>query len=392
VLALSLLSEALLSGFLLAGILLTGCSDNKAGRRQAAVPVLVDTVVTQPEPLSLNAVGTVEPLEAVAVRAQVGGVITEVNFYEGHEVRAGQVLFQIDPRPLVVALEAAEAQLARDSSQLANAEIQAGRYADLVQKDYVTREQYDAARTQVDVFRSTLQVDRAAVEQARLNLSYASVAAPISGRTGSLLVKKGNLVKANDAALVVINQMRPIRVSFAIPENQLPLVQRYAAGQSRLEVHVKPTSEGAASEQKGFLTFFDNAVDANTGTVTLKGEFANKEGSLLPGQFVDAELVLTVEPSALTIPASAVVTGQEGTFVFVVGGDKRVEKRLVRVSRSINATTVIETGVKKGEVVVTDGQMRLTPGATVEIKTEGRPENERARTKGPAESTQRSTR
>jgi multidrug efflux system membrane fusion protein len=360
----------LLAGLLLTGLLFAGCSDNKAARRQPAVPVIVGKVVVQPQPLSLTAVGVVEPLEAVSVRAQVGGVITEVKFSEGQEVRAGQLLFQIDPRPFRVALDAAEAQLARDSSQLANAEIQARRYADLVKKDYVTQEQHDAVRTQVEVFRSTVQVDKAAVEQSRLNLSYASVAAPISGRTGSLLMKRGNVVKANDAALVVINQMRPIRVSFAIPENQLPVVQKYAAGNKRLEALVRPSRNGGGSEQKGHLTFFDNAVDSNTGTVTLKVEFPNKDGSLLPGQFVDTELLLAVEPNALTVPASAVVTGQEGTFVFVVGSDKKAEKRPVKVNRTQDGTVVIDEGLNAGETVVTDGQMRLTPGAAVEIKSD----------------------
>jgi len=361
-------AAVLLAVLALAVTLPAGCSKNDAGRRKLAVPVTVARVVVLPQPLSLKAVGTVEPLEAVSVRAQVGGVITEVRFSEGQEVRAGQTLFQIDPRPFRVALDAAEAQLARDSSQLANAQVQARRYSDLVQKDYVTQEQYDAAQTEVEVLRSTVQVDKAAVEQARLNLGYASVSAPISGRTGSLLVKRGNVVRANDAALVVINQMRPIRVSFAVPESQLSIVQRYAAGGKRLQAIVRPSKDSGASEQRGHLTFLDNAVDPSTGTVTLKAEFLNADASLLPGQFVDTELVLDVEADAITVPASAVVTGQEGSFVFVVAADKKAEKRPVKVNRTQNGTAVIDEGVRAGETVVTDGQMRLTPGAVVEIK------------------------
>ncbi len=360
-------TAVLAAGLLLSG-LLAGCSGDGAGRRQPTVPVTVGRVAVIPQPLSLKAVGAVEPLEAVSVRAQVGGVLIEVRFTEGQEVRAGQTLLQIDPRLFRVALSAAEAQLARDSTQLANAEVQARRYADLVRKDYVTQEQDDAARTEVDVLRSTVQVDRAVVEQARLNLSYASVAAPISGRTGSLLVKRGNVVKANDAALVVINQMRPIRVSFAVPESQLPVIQRYAAGGKRLEAIVRPSGDSGRSEQRGHLTFFDNAVDPATGTVTLKAEFPNADGSLLPGQFVDTELLLAVEADAITVPASAVVTGQEGTFVYVVGSDKKAEKRPVKVNRTQNDTVVIDEGVTAGETVVTDGQMRLTPGAAVEVR------------------------
>jgi multidrug efflux system membrane fusion protein len=181
-------------------------------------------------------------------------------------------------------------------------------------------------------------------------------------------VKKGNVVKANDIPLVVINQMRPIRVSFAIPGGQLPLVQKYASGDP-LQVHVKPSRDGKDVELKGHLVFVDNAVDPGTGTVTLKGEFANEEGFLWPGQFVDTELVLTLEPKALTVPAAAVVTGQEGPFVFVVGEGGKAEKRPVKVNRTVEGTTVIDEGLKEGETVVTDGQMRLVPGSLVEVKT-----------------------
>ncbi len=360
-------SAVLALGLLLAWHV-SGCAGDREGRRQPPVSVTVGRVQVLAQPLSLKAVGAVEPLEGVSVRAQVGGVITEVRFSEGQEVRAGQVLFQIDPRPFKAELDAAEARLARDSSQLANAEVQARRYDDLVSKDYVTQEEHDAVRTQVEVLKSTMQVDAAAVEQARLNLDYASVAAPISGRTGRLLVKRGNVVKANDAALVVINQMRPIMVSFAVPESQLPVVQRYAAGGKRLEAVVRPSGESARSEQRGRLTFSDNAVDPSTGTVTLKAEFPNADASLLPGQFVDIELMLAVEANAITVPASAVVIGQEGTFVFVVGPDKKAEKRPVKVDRTQNGTAVIDEGLRAGETVVTDGQLRLTPGATVQVR------------------------
>jgi len=346
---------------------LTGCG----GTEQAPpppVPVTVAQAVVQPEPLSLSVVGTVEPIEAVSIKAQVGGVITQVNFMEGEDVKVGQLLFQIDPRPFQATLDAAEAQLAKDKALASNADVQSNRYADLVRKDYVAKEQYDAARTQAEVLKAAVQADEAEVEQARLNLAYASITAPIEGRTGSLLVKKGNVVKANDVPLVVINQMQPIRVSFAIPAGQLPLVQKYSTGNS-LQVHVKPSRDGNYRKIEGRLSFVDNFVDSDTGTVTLKAEFTNEEGYLWPGQFVDTELVLALEPTALTVPAGAVVTGQEGTFVFVVGDDKKVEKRSVKVNRSVGGDVVLDEGVKAGETVVTDGQLRLVPGTLVEIKT-----------------------
>jgi membrane fusion protein, multidrug efflux system len=344
----------------------TACGRAKQGP-PPTVPVTVAKASIQPEPLSLKVVGTVEPIESVAIRAQVGGVITQITFTEGQDVKAGQLLIQIDPRPFKASLDAAQAQLAKDKAQAANAEIQAKRYEQLVAKDFVTKEQYDGARTQAEMLASSVQADEAAVEQARLNLAYAALAAPISGRTGSLLVKKGNVVKANDAPLVVINQMQPIRVSFAIPGGQLPLVQKYSAG-GPLKVQVRPSRDGKDAELEGALVFVDNAVDSSTGTVTLKGEFGNGEGYLWPGQFVDTELVLAIEPKALTVPAVAVVTGQEGPFVFVVTGDAKVEKRSVKVNRTVDSTAVIDEGLREGETVVTDGQMRLVPGSVVEVK------------------------
>lgn len=358
----------LIFGGVILSIGLAGCGGREA-RQMPPVPVTAAQAVAQSVPLVLDFVGVVEPIETVAIKAQVGGVITHVNFTEGQEVREGQLLIQIDPRPFKVSLDAASAQLARDKAQAANAEIQAGRYADLVKKEYVTQEQYDAARTQAEMLKSVVQADEAAVEQANLNLAYASITAPISGRTGSLLVKKGNVIKANDAVLVVINQMRPIRVSFSIPGDKLPLVRKYSS-HSKLAVIIKSTRNGDNGEVKGYLSFFDNNVDTSTGTVVLKAEFGNEKGALWPGQFVDTELVLTVEPSVLTVPAAAVITGQEGTLVFVIGADNKVEKRLVKLNRTLDGTAVIDEGLKAGEMVVTDGQMRLVPGSVVKIKSD----------------------
>ena len=349
----------------------------KAPPKLPPAPVVTAVAVVQPMALSLVAVGSVEPIESVAVRPQVGGAITRVAFAEGEDVKAGQLLFQIDPRPLQAALAAAQAQLARDQAQAANADAQAARYERLVAKDFVTKEQNDAARTQAAVSAAAVQADEAAVQQAKLNLAYASVSSPVAGRAGGVLVKKGNVVAAGGTPLVVVNQITPIRVTFAVPGSQLPLVQKYRAG-GALEVRVRASRDGAGDQVAGRLTFVDNAVDPATGTVALKAEFANADGALWPGQFVDAELVLAVEPQALTVPAAAVVTGQEGPFVFVVGADKKVEKRPVKVNRTVGQVTVLDAGLQAGETVVTDGQMRLVPGAVVEVRT-GQADQGRAR-------------
>jgi len=352
---------------MLAMSVLAGCSKEKA-RQIPPAPVTTAQVALQAQPLALNVVGLVEPIESVAVKPQAGGVITGVHFTEGGDVRAGQLLFRIDPRPYHAALHAAEAQLARDSSQAVYTAMQAQRYAGLSEKDFVTREQYEQASTQAEMFKAALKVDQAAVEQARLNLGYTAVTPPISGRAGALLVKRGNVVSPNGPALVVINQMDPIRVGFAIPGTELPLVQKWAAG-GTLTVHVRPSRNGGGEEQMtGRLSFLDNAVDAATGTVALKAEFANEKEQLWPGQFVDVELVLTIENEALTVPVSALVTGQEGTFVYVVTADNRAEKRAVKVNRTLGGIIVLDGGVQAGEQVVTDGQVKLVPGARVELR------------------------
>ncbi len=353
-------------------LLLPGCR-NRPPTAPPPVPVMTALAEIRPERLSLGLVGSVEPIESATVRAQVGGVIERVAFREGEEVRAGQLLFQIDPRPFQAALDATQAQLARDRAQAANAASQAKRYGDLVAKDFVTREQYDQVRTQAEMLAATVQVDEAAVRQARLNLGYASVTAPIGGRTGAVLVKRGNVVRAGEAALVVINQLSPIRVKLSIPGDQLPRVQHYAAlAPLRVRLSVPrdtPAPSQGSLEEWGRITFLDNQVDPGTGTVTLKAEFANERGVLWPGQFVQTELVLTVEPNAVTVPAAAVVTGQEGTFVYVVGADRRVQKRTVRANRTQDGRAILEQGVIAGETVITDGQMRLKPGTEVAPST-----------------------
>jgi multidrug efflux system membrane fusion protein len=337
------------------------------GRGSAAAPVVTGVVKVQPVPVLVAAVGTVEPIESVAVRPQVGGVITSVSFTEGQDVKAGQALFQIDPRPLQAAREAARAQLARDQAQAANASAQAERYARLVEKDYVTREQADAARTQADVFAAAVQADQAAVEQAQLNLAYATVCSPVAGRTGAVLVKKGNVVSAGGGPLVVVNQLDPIRVGFALPGRQLSEVRRHRSA-GPLTVRVRPSGADVSESVTGRLVFVDNAVAPGTGTVAMKAEFANVDDALWPGQFVDVELELTVEAGAVTVPASAVVTGQTGTFVYVVDAENKAQKRPVTVLRTLEGLAVVEGELADGQAVIIDGQIRVVPGGLVQDK------------------------
>lgn len=336
-----------------------------AGRQPAAVPVLAAPVAVRAMPVSLTAVGLVEPIETAAVTAQVTGLITEVAFSEGQDVERGRLLFRIDPRPLEAALAAAQAQLARAEAEAGNARVQAERYERLVGREFVTRQQAEEATTQAAMMEAAVRAAEAAVQKAQLDLDYASVRAPISGRTGAALTRAGNLARANDTPLVVINRLRPIRVGFEVPGTRLADVRRgLAAGALRVSL----LTGAADSLAQGVVTFLDNAVDARTGTVNLKAEFANADEALWPGQFVQVELILAVEPSALTVPEGAVVDGQQGTFVYVVDKDSRAQARPVVVSRTRDGLAVIAEGVAAGDTVVVDGQLRLVPGAAVRIK------------------------
>ena len=346
---------------------LAGCAE-KAPPPVPPVPVTVGTAERRAVPFELTATGTVEPTQTVAVQPQVSGPIVRIAFREGQEVEKGQVLFQLDPRPFQAALAQAEGILQRDQAQAANAEQEAKRYASLAEKEYVTAQQYDAARTSAAATTATLAASRAAVAQARLNLQYATIRAPISGRTGSLRVREGNLVRAGDPApLVTINRIEPILVRFAVPAGHLPAIQRYR--NDRIVVTATPTGGGSPSE--GTLSFVDNAVDTTTGTILLKGTFPNTDGALWPGGFVNVRLRLYVDPEALVVPAAAVVSGQQGSFVFVVEGDSSAVTRTVKVDRTAGEFAIVSGEVRVGDRVVTDGQLRLRDGSKVQIKSGG---------------------
>jgi multidrug efflux system membrane fusion protein len=349
---------------LLGLLLLSACSDQKAPP-QPPVPVTVATAERRTIPFELPATGTVEPLQTVAVQAQVSGQLRRIAFKEGDEVKQGQVLFELDARPYRAALDQANALLSRDRAQATNAAQEAKRYEALVEREYVTTQQYEQARTNAMASQATLAGSQAAVDQARLNLQYATIRAPISGRTGSLLIREGNLVRANATEpLVKINQLRPILVRFAVPANNLPLIQEHL----RNDLIVRAEPSGGGDPAEGTLNFVDNAVDTTTGTILLKGQFPNDDGSLWPGGFVNVRLQLYVEKDALVIPAAAVVSGQQGSFVFVVQPDSSAATRPVTVRRTAGDLAIVSGEVQPGDRVVVDGQLRLRQGSKVQIK------------------------
>ena len=349
-------------------VLLIGCA--KAPEKPRGAPTVAVTVATaelRDVPVTVAAVGTVEALNSVEIRARVTGELRRVAFREGQEVRRGALLFVIDSRPYEAALAEARANLNRDAARAASADADARRYAELVQKDYVTRQQAEQFRSAADAARATLAADSAAVESSRLDLAYCTITAPIDGRTGSLLVHEGNMVRAGDAGpLVVINQIVPARVSLGVPEDNLPAIRtRMAAGAVPVSVTVPGDSARVVT---GELSFIDNSVDEATGTVRLKALFPNADQALWPGLFVQAAVELGVDRDAVVVPSVALQPGQAGPFVFVVRADQTVEVRPVRPGRQVDGHTVIASGVAAGEQVVVDGLMRLSNGAKVSLK------------------------
>ena len=351
-------------------LLWMGCSTKKAqtpGLPPAySVPVTTATASLATVPIQVHAIGNVEAYSTVSVKAQVAARIEKAYFTEGQDVRKGDLLFTLDRRPFDTALQQAEANLARDQAQLENAKAEADRYTKLFQEDIVSKEQYDSMRTNADALAASVRADKAAIDKARIDLSYCSIQAPIDGRTGALLVHPGNLVKDNDAVLVVLNQIHPIYVTFSVPEQYLAEVKRYRAERS-LQVEVSIPNQEQKPAQ-GPLTFIDNAVDNTTGTIKLKGTFENPDNQLWPGQFVNVALTLRTQANAVVVPSQAVQTGQAGQYVFVVKQDMTAEYRPVVAGTSVGGETVIQKGLEAGETLVTDGQLRLVPGMKVAVK------------------------
>ncbi|MGZ4839987.1 MAG: efflux RND transporter periplasmic adaptor subunit [Terriglobales bacterium] len=356
--------SALLAALAMAAVM-TACSKTKAGPPvDTGAPVVVATAEQRDMPVDVKAVGTVEAYSNVQVKSMIAGEITKVGFAEGQDVRKGDLLFVIDPRPYQAALAQAQGNLARDLAQEANARAQATRYAALYKEGVVSREQHDQMATSADALKQAVEADRAAVETAKVNLTYTTIYSPLNGRTGNLLLHQGNVVKANDVPILAINQVEPIYATFSVPEMYLPDIKRYQVGR-KLPVMVRVPNEPKPAE--GVLTFIDNTVDPATGTIKLKATFANKDRRLWPGQFADISLTLRTDKNAVLVPSAAVQTGQTGQYVFVVKADNTAELRNVIVSRTVGSDSVITSGVQAGDQVVTDGQVRLTPGRKVAL-------------------------
>lgn len=358
-----------------AALLVSSCSrkspsasgGGKPGRGGGPVPVVVAKSQSRDIPVQIEAVGNVQAYSAVSVRPQVGGRIVKVNFKEGQDVKAGDELFIIDPRPYQAAFNQAQANLQRDQAMLINSRLTFERTSNLLSGKIASQADYDAALSAYQSAQSTVIADAAAVTNAQLSLDYTSITSPIEGRTGNLTIKEGNVVKAPDDILVSITQIRPIYVAFSVPEDNLPAI-RHQAAQGSMPVTACPPGD-TNSTAKGQLTFIDNSVDTNTGTILLKATFENSNTVLWPGQFVKTSLILSNLTQAVVVPSQAVQTGQDGEFLFVVTGEDTVEARHVSAGITYDGVRVITTGLKSGESVVTDGQVRLTAGAKVSVKS-----------------------
>jgi multidrug efflux system membrane fusion protein len=357
---------ALVSPLLLAA---AGCAQHVAAHPdQPVIPVMAAKAESKTMPVELHEIGTGEAYSTVAIESQVAGIVSAVHYTQGQFVKKGDLLVSLDDRPFVAALEVARANLSKDRANAQLASVEAERYENLFQSGVVPKEQLDQQVASAAAQKSAVQADEAAVKTAELNVSYCSIYAPIDGQTGSQLVYPGTVVKANDVpVLVVINRISPIYVDFSVPQQYLDQIKSYMK-------HEKLPVEAAASDnaepEPGYLTFVNNTVDATTGTILLKGTFANRDRRLWPGEFVNVVLQMAEEKNATVVPSQAVMNGQDGDYLFVIKPDMTVEPRTVKVVRTVQGESVISGGgIKPGETVVTDGQLRLTAGSKVRIRT-----------------------
>ena len=344
----------------------TAQKNGKKNKETGPVPVTAAVVEQKTMPVELRAFGNVEALATVAIRAQITGLLSKIHVTEGQDVKPGDLLFTIDPRPQQAALQQAEAALVRDRALQQNAAKEAARQKELWQKGLSAEDAWDTARTAAEALMATVQAEEAALTNAQLQLEYCFIHAPIGGRTGELPVRAGNLVKANDVNLLTVHQIHPILVRFTVPQQELPQIrQQQAAGQLTVAAYV--AGDDRVPEQ-GELTFIDNEVDRTTGTIMLKGTFPNEHQRLWPGLFVNVVLTVAQQAQALVVPARAIQTGQQGTYVMVIKADQTTDLRPVRVDRTLGAQAIIARGLQPGEQVVTDGQLRLVPGTRVTVK------------------------
>jgi multidrug efflux system membrane fusion protein len=336
--------------------------------------VSVSVAAAESVPILVSAIGAVQSIAMVIIKSRIDGQIADVSFEEGQEVKEGDVLFTLDNRAFQAQLRQAEATLERDKAQLERAIQELHRQTELANRNVATAQKLEDAQTAVKVLEAAIRADEAAAENARISLGYTVIRAPISGRTGAINLKRGNLVKSNDTTtqavpLVTIAQVRPIYISFTVPERHLASIRRSAGTMERLPVLATIPAQ-SAEPIKGHLTFVDNQVDTSTGTIGLKATFANDDTQLWPGQFVNVTLRLGVQASAITVPNAAIQIGQNGPYLFIVKSDSTVELRLIIVDRTVGDKTVIGKGLAPGERVVVDGQLRLTNGARVTVRSE----------------------
>jgi membrane fusion protein, multidrug efflux system len=371
-----------------------GGKGGRKGMGGGDVPVTVATAAQKDVPVEVQVIGNVEAYSTITVKAQVGGELTKVSFTEGDFVKKGELLFSIDHRPLeaalnqaianeardVAALGQAQANLAKDAAQSKYSESQANRYAELLKGGVISKDQSEQLRATADAVaqgvvadqaaidsaKANIGASKAAIDNARVQLGYTDIRSPINGRTGNLTVKQGNVVMANSMDMMTINEVEPIYVTFSVPESQLSAIKRYMA-LGKLSVRSRPQDD-PGGEETGTLTFVDNTVDVTTGTIKLKGTFPNTDHKLWPGQFVRVTLRLTTQPNAVVVPNEAVQTGQSGTFVYVVKPDRTVESRTVVTGARVGQDMVVDKGVEAGEIVVTEGQLRLAPGSKVVVR------------------------
>lgn len=342
------------------------CQTKKpAAQALPPVPVTVARATTQNVPTLLQAIGAVQAVATVTVKSLVGGELQTVQFEQGQNVHKGQVLFTIDPQPYQAALAQAQANLARDLATDQQAQTEARRYADLAKQGIVSAEQNEQFQSAAAADDSLVRADRAAVETAKLNLSYCTITSPIDGRTGSLLVQAGNVIQPNATVLVTINQISPIYVSFSVPEQYLLELKRY---NNQHPLQVTAQAQGNPVAEQGTLSFINNSIDSSTGTIQLMATFPNAEQRLWPGEYVNTEVTLAVAQNAVVVPATAVLTGQDNLYVYVLTPADTVENRTVATSTTLNGMTVITKGLNPGETVVTDGQLALYPGAKVSVQ------------------------